>query len=168
MMFIFLFHGRKTIGENLESRGEDGPTFEVGGKGYVHTTYASEMKWVTPTGIYAVLSINTTEGLAYYDGMWYGDWSVYGPTARPLKIDEFDEDKATFWMPPRRLSCHVQINHPKYGVEVFHDVEQAQAEIRACGGDFASTVLRLRAGYVFDEDGEEVGHVRTLGLGDLH
>lgn len=72
MAYLELFHGRKTPDERLDDWGEQGPVF--GPFPYFHTTYALEIKFGEPGH---VLSILQPDGLVYYDGMYYGDWSVF-------------------------------------------------------------------------------------------
>lgn len=71
MVYLELFHGRKTPTEQLDDWGELGPVF--GPFPFVHTTYACEIKLGEQAH---VLPILLPEGMTYYDGMYYGDWSV--------------------------------------------------------------------------------------------
>ena len=67
-----LFHGRSDPEEHLEDWGSQGPVFLVD---YVHVTYLCEIKLGIPepagTG-----DLHFVEDLVYYDGVYYGDWSV--------------------------------------------------------------------------------------------
>jgi hypothetical protein len=79
MIYIELFHGRKP-GEELHDWGTQGPVFRS--PGYFHTTYASEIKFGEDGN--NVLTIvggadETVSSCVYYDGMYYGDWSVFSP-----------------------------------------------------------------------------------------
>lgn len=77
-VYIHLFHGRRHEEQDMHDWGEDGPV--LGPFPYIHTTYASEIKcgdelWLRVRG-----------DCVYFDGWWYGDWSVFGQT-------EFEEDQ---------------------------------------------------------------------------
>lgn len=68
-----LFHGQKRPEEELDDWGFQGPVLLVD---YVHVTYCGDLK----------LGLSLPEGdgelsfvddLVYYDGGYYGDWSVF-------------------------------------------------------------------------------------------
>jgi hypothetical protein len=93
-VYLSLFHGRKTVTETLDDWGSEGPI--LGPFNYVHTTYGEEVKVGNDAkGRDGVLSHHN--GLLYYDGMYYGDWSVFCPeTLTPemqARIQQFDADK---------------------------------------------------------------------------
>ncbi len=94
MVYLELFHGRKTSTEQLEDWGAEGPI--IGPFPHFHTTYALEIKFGNEGHILTIVS----EGLAYYDGMYYGDWSVFSAdildSSDQLKrrVVLFDQDKA--------------------------------------------------------------------------
>lgn len=73
MVYLYLFHGRRDPKENLDNWGENGPV--LGPLDYVHTTYGSCVKWGygqrEKEGHFTIV-----DDLLYYDGMYYGDWSV--------------------------------------------------------------------------------------------
>ena len=73
---IELFHGRTSPEEHLDNWGSRGPVFLVD---YVHVTYLCDIKLGIdhPNGDGDLRFI---EDLVYYDGVYYGDWSVF-PTA---------------------------------------------------------------------------------------
>ena len=68
-----LFHGRRHPHEKLEDWGSQGPVFLVD---YVHVTYL----WDIKLGIREPAGdgdLERVEDLIYYDGIYYGDWSVF-------------------------------------------------------------------------------------------
>jgi hypothetical protein len=84
MAYLKLFHGRKKD-EELDDWGENGPIF--GPYPYFHTTYATDIKFGDEFN-----TLYIVDDMVYYDGMYYGDWSVYsGPT---LETTDFDPEKA--------------------------------------------------------------------------
>jgi hypothetical protein len=77
MLYLQLFHGRPDPRKAMENWGENGPVF--GPYAYAHTTYASDIRMGGLKADYDdvdTLFISTND-LVYYDGMWYGDWSVF-------------------------------------------------------------------------------------------
>lgn len=76
-LYLQLFHGRECPAEQLEDWGKQGPVF--GPLSYVHTTYGEHIKLGKPDWPHDNLGdLYVHDGLVYYDGMWYGDWSVFG------------------------------------------------------------------------------------------
>ncbi|HEV2327638.1 MAG TPA: hypothetical protein VGY56_02490 [Verrucomicrobiae bacterium] len=71
-VYLELFHGRKTKDEELDDWGTPGPIF--GPLAYVHTTYQDHIKF-EQNGDWHELWL--AEGMIFYDGMWYGDWTVF-------------------------------------------------------------------------------------------
>ena len=68
-----LFHGRKCPDENLDGWGFQGPVLLVD---YVHVTYGGNLKLGLPApGGDGELPF--VDDLVYYDGGYYGDWSVF-------------------------------------------------------------------------------------------
>lgn len=88
-VYIRLFHGRKTPDEQLDDWGTDGPVFEAD---FVHTTYAVHIKMGYQRDIFQELFI--MEDMIYYDGIYYGDWSVFGTNSDSFPITQYDESKA--------------------------------------------------------------------------
>lgn len=84
MAYLKLFHGRKEPKQDMEDWGEQGPVF--GPFPFFHTTYGSEIKF--GEGLY----LKIVGDCVYYDGWYYGDWSVFDG---PHDHDEFDQSKAT-------------------------------------------------------------------------
>ena len=99
-VYLELFHGRQTLTEELADWGTEGPI--VGPLRYVHTTYATDIKIETADGVGEILHLvgEETPDLLYYDGVYYGDWSVFGADAfenNPallMRVQPFDSAKA--------------------------------------------------------------------------
>jgi hypothetical protein len=68
MVYLQLFHGRKTPDEQMSGWGTEGPV--LGPFPFVHSTYGTDIKVDSDAPIFLV------DGLFYYDGAYYGDWSV--------------------------------------------------------------------------------------------
>jgi hypothetical protein len=71
-VYLELFHGRRTKDEELDDWGSAGPIF--GPLAYVHTTYQNHIKF-EQNGDWKELWLQ--EGMIFYDGIWYGDWTVF-------------------------------------------------------------------------------------------
>lgn len=92
-VYLELFHGTETTDRSkLDDWGEQGPI--LGPLAYVHTTYAGDVKCCPlaakhqPDEFASADFQVTSECLLYYDGMYYGDWSVTdGDWARKSKED---------------------------------------------------------------------------------
>ena len=97
-VYLELFHGRKTPGEQLDDWGTQGPI--LGPLAFVHTTYAQDIKIQTADGHAGVLRVVGEEmpDVLYYDGVYYGDWSVFGPEVLAnewkARVHSFDSGKA--------------------------------------------------------------------------
>ena len=74
MLYIRLFHGRTDPEQEMNDWGSDGPIF--GPYSYVHTTYGHQLKLCRSDNMFDELFVNS-EDLLYYDGVYYGDWSVF-------------------------------------------------------------------------------------------
>jgi hypothetical protein len=72
-VYIELIHGRRSKYENLDDWGPDGPV--LGPFTWVHTTYACHVR----CGIEGTdaLDMMVHSDLLFWDGMYYGDWSVF-------------------------------------------------------------------------------------------
>ena len=68
-----LFHGRTSPTEQMERWGTQGPVFLVD---YVHVTYRSDIKLGIPEPA-GDGDLKIVDDLVYYDGDYYGDWSVF-------------------------------------------------------------------------------------------
>jgi hypothetical protein len=72
-VYLYLTHGRTTPDEHLQDWGPDGPVF--GPFDWVHTTYAADVRCGEEIGEQGG-ELHIVENCLYYDGMYYGDWSV--------------------------------------------------------------------------------------------
>ncbi len=81
--YIELFHGRTDPKEELEDWGSPGPIF--GPLQFVHTTYACHIKFNYADESQRHGWLNVTEDFVYYDGVYYGDWSVFTELSDDLK-----------------------------------------------------------------------------------
>ena len=92
---IELFHGRTTPDEKLEGWGRQGPVFLVE---YVHVTYLTCLKLGIPEPA-GDGDLRFVQDLVYYDGIYYGDWSVFAPelldAEQRSRLTEYDPAKAT-------------------------------------------------------------------------
>lgn len=73
-VYLGLFHGRKTPDEQLDGWGENGPV--IGPLAYVHTTYLTHIRFC-PVGEDDPTDLNIIEDMVEFDGMYYGDWTVF-------------------------------------------------------------------------------------------
>ena len=106
-LYLHLYHGRKDPDENLEDWGSEGPV--IGPLAYVHTTYMCDVKFAAAPDVMdrffpAVMAEWCARGLSNvagplcdwrltifddyveYDGIYYGDWTVFAAT--PSEVDE--------------------------------------------------------------------------------
>lgn len=85
------FKGSSRSGREFVDAGQDGPTFRFT---YVHTTYGDDLKIETLDEHEDYFTV--FEGMVYYDGMFYGDWSVYSEDSpdAPNECETFDQKKA--------------------------------------------------------------------------
>ena len=92
--YIELFHGRTDPEEELEDWGSPGPIF--GPLQFVHTTYACDIKFTYADESQRNGWLNVTEDFVYYDGVYYGDWSVFTELSDDLKerLVDFEQSKA--------------------------------------------------------------------------
>lgn len=73
---LVLFHGREAPEGEMERMGSPGPVFLVD---YVHTTYHADIKLGIPEPA-GDGELTIVEDVVYYDGLYYGDWSVFPAT----------------------------------------------------------------------------------------
>lgn len=92
-LYIQLFHGRKTQEERMGEWGSTGPLF--GPYEWVQFTYGNGLRFGTAEDDeYLTL---TKEGLAYYDGVYYGDIDIVTGSIRGVDITKavpFEDDKS--------------------------------------------------------------------------
>lgn len=82
-MYMKLFHGRRYRDTVMEDWGEAGPVF--GPLDFVHTTYGDNIKVRVSGG--NVIMFDLHSDMLFYDGMFYGDWSVFVTTDGPSQYD---------------------------------------------------------------------------------
>ena len=70
--YLTLWHGRKSVDENLSDWGSNGPTF--GPFEEVTITYASHVKCATGA---KTLWFNFTGDVIEFDGVYYGDFTIF-------------------------------------------------------------------------------------------
>ena len=93
MLYIRLFHGRSDPEQDMDDWGSDGPVF--GPCQFVHTTYSSLVRLGSGDG--SCDELFTVEDMLYYDGVYYGDWSIFDEqTLRngKYKATTFEQPKA--------------------------------------------------------------------------
>ena len=88
-----LFHGRQDPDQQMDDWGMDGPMFPAS---FVHTTYGCHIRLGGPQDGETHLELFVGKGgLVFYDGFWYGDWTVYPPDVEPeLPLAVCDQSKA--------------------------------------------------------------------------
>jgi len=94
MLYIRLFHGRTDPDQNMDDWGTDGPVF--GPYKFVHTTYSHFLKLGKSDHLIDELYVHK-EDLIYYDGVYYGDWSVFDEQVlkkSQFQVSVFQQDKA--------------------------------------------------------------------------
>ncbi|PKP99097.1 MAG: hypothetical protein CVT74_08935 [Alphaproteobacteria bacterium HGW-Alphaproteobacteria-13] len=105
-LYLHLYHGRKDPDEDLEDWGSDGPV--IGPLAYVHTTYMCDIKFAAAPDVMdrffpAVMADWRERGLSNvagpqcdwrltifndyveYDGVYYGDWTVFAATSAEVE-----------------------------------------------------------------------------------
>ena len=93
MLYIRLFHGRVDPGQDMNDWGSDGPVF--GPYEFVHVTYAFHVKLGKQDDHCDELF--GFEDMIYYDGVYYGDWSVFDErtlNGSKYQITVFKQSKA--------------------------------------------------------------------------
>lgn len=93
MIYLRLFHGRTNPRQDMDDWGSDGPV--LGPYLFAHTTYAWDIKLGKPDGncdeLYAF------EDMVYYDGIYYGDWTVFNADTLEdgkYSLTEYESSKA--------------------------------------------------------------------------
>lgn len=92
-LYLELFHGRADRHQSMEDWGREGPI--LGPFHYAHTTYADDIKLALCSAA-EECELQVVDGLVYYDGAWYGDWSVFVGLneAAAARLAPFEKDKA--------------------------------------------------------------------------
>lgn len=96
MIYLELFHGRKTKEEQLDNWGETGPVF--GPLVFIHTTYKHDVAIRLVGHNEDSHDLHVIGDLLYYDGMYYGDWSAFDESAldddHRQRLVQYDPAKA--------------------------------------------------------------------------
>ena len=98
MVYVRLFHGRTDPGQSMDDWGTDGPVF--GPYEFAHTTYGTHLKLGKPDSDCDELF--AYEDLLYYEGAYYGDWSVFTNETLDktgFTVSPFEQSKADLPMP---------------------------------------------------------------------
>lgn len=93
MLYLRLFHGRTTPQEDLDDWGTDGPVF--GPYEFAHITYASILRLGKQDD--TCDELHCFEDLLYYDGVYYGDWTVFNQDTLDdgqYVLTPFEQEKA--------------------------------------------------------------------------
>jgi len=93
-VLLKLFHGRKDPDAKLYDWGDEGPIF--GPCKWVHTTYSTDVKFEHVGGGDAA-TLHVVDDMLYYDGIWYGAWSVFDTAsddAKGITIVPFDRERS--------------------------------------------------------------------------
>lgn len=92
-IYLSLFHGRTDPRETLEDWGTEGPWF--GPLDFVHTTYGTHIKFqYAGRDSEAGHDLHVVGDMVYYNGVYYGDWSVCTGPAPDGRVEEFDPERA--------------------------------------------------------------------------
>jgi len=79
-VYIELFHGRRDPTQDMDDWGERGPI--LGPFRWIHTTYAGTIHLGNEDAPDdSVGDLHVDGDMVYYDGAWYGDWSVFDQVA---------------------------------------------------------------------------------------
>lgn len=81
-VYVQLFHGRKAPDQDMADWGEPGPVFVVD---WFHVTYVNHIRMGNDGD--DNMGLNLVEDMLYYDGMYYGDWSVFSDSS--VEIEAF-------------------------------------------------------------------------------
>lgn len=124
-VYLYLFHGRKDPNEQMDDWGEQGPI--LGPLDYFHTTYSSNPKiaWSENGREVGNAMLDLVDDMIFYDGMYYGDWSVttIDRLGENPKIEQFDPNKA---VPPK---TDVPSGDWKVGIETHSGSATEIAEV---------------------------------------
>lgn len=70
-VYIHLFHGRKDPNQDMDDWGHNGPV--LGPFDFAHSTYGCDIKLSNEVEA----ELRYVDDMVYYDGYYYGDWSVF-------------------------------------------------------------------------------------------
>ncbi len=116
MLYIKLFHGRTDPAQDMDDWGSDGPIF--GPYNYIHTTYTCSIKMGLDNG--KVHDLYVMEDMVYYNGVYYGDWSVF-PEEIYLKenqtlLQSYDSQKADL---PKKQDVQASNENPPVKIIIY-------------------------------------------------
>ena len=116
MLYLKLFHGREDPAQDMNDWGTDGPIF--GPYNYIHTTYVFHIKMGLDSG--DVHNLYVMEDMIHYDGMYYGDWSVF-PEEIYLKENQslrqsYDSQKADL---PKKKNAPANNENPPVKIIIY-------------------------------------------------
>lgn len=97
-VYIKLFHGRTDPNETMDDWGEEGPC--LGPVPYAHGTYATDIKFGYDRN-QNFLALQYIEDCLYYDGVYYGDFSITSAPTKGEAAVPLDPIKAK--PPPRTI-----------------------------------------------------------------
>jgi hypothetical protein len=89
-VYLELFHGRKTTDEEMDGWGEMGPI--LGPLNSFQVTYG----WMRIIYDNDFIELNDTEGLIYYNGIYYGDFAVIDEETALKHKDRIESPKEEF------------------------------------------------------------------------
>lgn len=89
-MYLSLYHGRTDPNADMNDWGTEGPVFEVD---TITWTYGAISRIIFPDDDEVWLNEMIVDDMIYYDGVYYGDWSVSSKPLYPENIQEIDHDK---------------------------------------------------------------------------
>ncbi len=93
-MYLHLFHGRQPWDQQLDNWGVDGPVLIIEG---FHCTYKDHIRVGVDDPYRDWFDLEFKEDLLYYNGTWYGDWSIFAKGTDPLlesRAEKFRADRA--------------------------------------------------------------------------
>ena len=91
-LYLELFHGRKNPDLDMDDWGGEGPI--LGPLQYFHITYKNDYKLKTADGKECHVPLH--EDMVFYDGVFYGDWSLFDSEAIEGWVDDLEKRKQPF------------------------------------------------------------------------
>ena len=116
MLYVKLYHGRIDPNQDMNDWGSDGPIF--GPYDFFRTTYLCHIKMGLDSG--DVHELYVVEDMIYYDGVYYGDWSVF-PEEIYLKENQslrqpYDSQKADL---PKKQDVPTRDENPPVKIIIY-------------------------------------------------
>ncbi len=143
MLYLYLFHGRLDPKADMNEWGQTGPIFKT--YRYAHTTYANDIKLDGPDTKFRQLIIDDN-GLIYYDGVYYGDWSITTEIPNGHEVIEFDQAKAE--KPPKCIKYQevVQWFLEANDIDITRLMAEIVQETNECENDYQAFVEAVHEG----------------------